>query len=255
MHKLDSQLLQQIHYNYFRGIGACYVNTPNSGLIERAEFTIFFDGDPSSLDWNRVSIKTAPSNALANIEWWQKYWGENGRFKVVIPLELEHTYADILTNLGYEKCKPMNGMVLLDLPKLPTTEPLFDIRTVTSVEQFADFRSVIEDSYGFEEAITVSAMEDPDLTLFVAYVDNMPTAASMSYITQKVAGVYWVGTAKNFRGRGLGAAITWRAIYNGIEKGCTVASLQASDLGKPVYERMGFQLMPYPMYESPIIEK
>jgi Acetyltransferase (GNAT) domain len=254
MSKLNRKLLQQIHHNYFKGIGACYINTPDGGMVERAEFNIFFDGDIQAVDWNRVNIKTAPSDALANIHWWQNYWGPKGRYKVIMPPELEHLYVEILTSLGYKKTTPMNGMALLDLPALSIPQSPFEIKMVTERKGFEDFKNVIEDSYGFGEAVTSTILEDPDLTLFVAYVDNVPAATSLSYITQNVVGVFWVGTAKHFRHRGLGAAITWRAVYDGIEKGCIVASLQASDLGKPVYERMGFQtLIEYPMYEPPLI--
>ena len=52
--------------------------------------------------------------------------------------------------------------------------------------------------------------------------------------------MFAIPTLEAFRGRGLGAAITWAAIEKGRELGGTWASLQASKLGRPVYERMGF---------------
>jgi hypothetical protein len=42
------------------------------------------------------------------------------------------------------------------------------------------------------------------------------------------------------RRRGYGEALTWAAVAGGQRAGCTIASLQASALGKPVYARMGF---------------
>jgi len=40
--------------------------------------------------------------------------------------------------------------------------------------------------------------------------------------------------------------MTWRSVLRGREAGCSVAVLEASELGKPVYERMGFRVVaPY----------
>ena len=63
----------------------------------------------------------------------------------------------------------------------------------------------------------------------------------MLYVTGHVAGIYWVGTLEAWRGKGYGAALTVVAACEGKERGCTVASLQASVMGYPVYERIGFK--------------
>lgn len=57
-----------------------------------------------------------------------------------------------------------------------------------------------------------------------------------------MAGIYWIATLEGHRGKGFGEAITRAAVRGGIELGCTLASLQASKLGAPVYSRMGFEV-------------
>jgi ribosomal protein S18 acetylase RimI-like enzyme len=57
--------------------------------------------------------------------------------------------------------------------------------------------------------------------------------------------VYYVATLPDFRRRGLGEAMTRRAIAQGAAAGCNVATLQASPLGLPIYERMGFRRVGY----------
>ena len=44
------------------------------------------------------------------------------------------------------------------------------------------------------------------------------------------------------RRRGIGEAITWHAVHVGAERGALIACLQASEMGAPVYERMGFRV-------------
>ena len=56
--------------------------------------------------------------------------------------------------------------------------------------------------------------------------------------------VGWVGTifvAEPERGRGLGGAITAAVIESLDRAGCATLALVATDLGRPVYERLGFE--------------
>ncbi len=43
------------------------------------------------------------------------------------------------------------------------------------------------------------------------------------------------------RRRGYGAAMTARVVADGVDAGCDVAALQASEMGRPIYERQGFR--------------
>ena len=63
------------------------------------------------------------------------------------------------------------------------------------------------------------------------------------------AGIYNVTTVEAARGRGIGAAMTVAAVRHGADLGLDLATLQASTMGRPVYERLGFEfvcdLLPY----------
>ena len=49
-----------------------------------------------------------------------------------------------------------------------------------------------------------------------------------------------MSTRSTARGRGLGAAVTWAAVHEGLRRGARFASLQAWPMGEPVYRRIGF---------------
>jgi GNAT superfamily N-acetyltransferase len=83
-------------------------------------------------------------------------------------------------------------------------------------------------------------LAQPKVRLYTGSVDGVPVATAMLVVTGSVAGIYWVATLEAQRRRGYGEALTWAAVAGGAEHGCTVASLQASELGRPVYARMGF---------------
>jgi ribosomal protein S18 acetylase RimI-like enzyme len=79
------------------------------------------------------------------------------------------------------------------------------------------------------------------LVLFVGRLDGRPVATSALYTGTGLAGVYGVGTLPELRGRGLGRAMTIAALAEGRRRGLRIGALMSSDLGLPVYRRLGFR--------------
>ena len=83
-------------------------------------------------------------------------------------------------------------------------------------------------------------LEMEGLRAFVGYANGQPVACSASYGTDDVIGIYMVATVPAARGRGYGTAIT-AAAMDGTQ--ARLAALQASDMGLPVYEGMGYRVV------------
>ena len=79
------------------------------------------------------------------------------------------------------------------------------------------------------------------LVLFVGRLDGRPVATSALFTGTGLAGVYGVGTLPELRGRGFGRAMTIAALAEGRRRGLQVAALMSSELGLPVYRRLGFR--------------
>lgn len=77
--------------------------------------------------------------------------------------------------------------------------------------------------------------------LFVGWVDGEAMTTSLGFVGGGAVGVYGVGTVPEFRGRGYGSAVTLRAMDWGRERGADLAILHATELGEPVYRRLGFE--------------
>jgi len=79
------------------------------------------------------------------------------------------------------------------------------------------------------------------LVRFAGRLDGRVVATSALLDSDGVAGIYVVATEERYRGRGIGTALTWAAIAEGRRRGMLVTTLQASPMGRTVYERLGLR--------------
>ena len=83
------------------------------------------------------------------------------------------------------------------------------------------------------------------------YLEGQAASTAAVIVTDGIAGVYNVATPEPFRQRGLGEAATRAVIAEGARRGCTSTTLQASDMGYPIYERIGYRtIIRWPMFTS-----
>lgn len=74
--------------------------------------------------------------------------------------------------------------------------------------------------------------------MWVAFMDERVIGTDVALVGHGVVGVYLVTVVDTARGRGFGEALTWRAT---LADPALPATLQASSMGKPLYERMGYR--------------
>jgi len=84
---------------------------------------------------------------------------------------------------------------------------------------------------------------------FLGELDGEPVATVSLLTAGGAAGIYNVTTLERVRGLGIGAAMTAAAVTAGRERELRTATLQASTMGRRIYERLGFRyacdLIPY----------
>jgi hypothetical protein len=161
---------------------------------------------------------------------------------------------------GLQKAYEMPEMLL---GRRAAERPLPDgveIRRLDSAEQAEAYWRVAASSYatlGFPPDVfsTYGGHEGlvaDNVAAFLAYLDGEPVSIAMTIVSHGVAGVYWVGSLDRARGKGLGWAVTAAATNAGFDLGADVASLQASPMGRPIYEAMGYETaFDYRMLMSP----
>ena len=95
------------------------------------------------------------------------------------------------------------------------------------------------------EGVFLAASEAP------AEFDDAPrfSAAGMIFLSEGGAGLYYIATRPAFRRRGLGARIVEHLLRIAQTAGCKEACLLATPHGRPLYERLGFEVVsPVPIH-------
>jgi ribosomal protein S18 acetylase RimI-like enzyme len=93
---------------------------------------------------------------------------------------------------------------------------------------------------------------DPDSRRFIAWLDGRPVATSRLSMAGGAAGLYTIVTMPEARGRGIGRAMTLRALHAGRDAGMRIGTLQATEMGFRIYHKLGFEeLFRYRMMVRP----
>jgi len=87
----------------------------------------------------------------------------------------------------------------------------------------------------------MSLLEKKDFLKFVGYIDGDPVTISALILDDNVAGLYFVVTRTEQRGKGFGTLITLAALEEARKRGYNQAILQSSKMGYNIYKRIGFE--------------
>lgn len=82
---------------------------------------------------------------------------------------------------------------------------------------------------------------NPTVRFFLGTLNDQPVSTSMLFLGGGIAGIYCVTTVPEARQRGIGTALTLAAMREGLADGYRIAGLQSSEMGLPIYRRLGFR--------------
>ena len=191
--------------------------------------------------WNRAVLEQPCDDAGALLTTLREFYGSAGG-----PFLLDSGWP--LPDLR------AHGFVLMGHPPimlrpaglaLPPPPPELRIVRVTDEATATDQERTLVDGYPAPQLqpfrdvtlMTPKALEATGWHHFVGYVDDRPVAAGSSYVGDRLLRVENIATLGDVRGRGYGLAITAATIA--VEPSLP-ATLVASDLGRPIYEKLGF---------------
>lgn len=194
--------------------------------------------------YNQAFVLRQPADALRSFTEARQHLEAHAPKSRLRALESMNIDEGVLAAAGLVRDGGLPTMALQPLDCI-TAAPDADVRPVDDRATLAHLISVVTASFemapgALEHVFTPRLMANGAWRGYVAYVDGAPAATAQLFAHERVAGIYYVGTLDGYRKRGLGEAITRRCVVDGAAAGCDLATLQASSMGRPIYERMGF---------------
>ena len=247
----DSTLAALEHENLLAALTAG-IGAARDGLVRReAGLAILGSGLPIAF-FNQITIEDdrATPEAVAGAVALMRERGQP--FVVHIRRGIDDRFRPLLDALGLvlpAAASPMPGMALHPIPPSRTALPAgHEIRLVTDAEGMEDHIATCALGFGMPAAmlrviVGAETWQRPGTAVYVGYADGVPVTTGLSLRTGRTIGVYNIATIESARRQGLGAAMTERVAADGRHEGCDVAILQASAMGRPVYERLGYRMV------------
>jgi GNAT superfamily N-acetyltransferase len=229
----DTTLARLEHENMIEAMGAAGGQAPGALVRRQDGIALILTGLPLRL-FNQVMVAGDDVRAEA-IEAAVSVARERGdRFVVNLRAGTDDEHLQAIESMGLVPLSPepwMPGMALHPVPGVGGTPAPAE---------------------WLEAVMSEALLEVPGAAVYVGYTDGIPVTTGLGVRTGRTMGVYNIATVETARGRGYGAAMTMRIVDDGTAAGCDVAILQASDMGKPIYERLGFRtVVDYVGYVDP----
>lgn len=152
---------------------------------------------------------------------------------------------EVLTGLGLHH-QPIPGMhrPLDEAPAVPLPDGVTLELVPASDTAFID---TLLAGFGMPELVRepLARLEEVfapgDYVSLLARLDGVPVGCGSGFVHDGVLGVYNIATLEEARGRGIGYAVTAALLAEGRRRGCRHTVLHATEAGRPVYERLGFE--------------
>jgi len=256
-----TELAELEHENFVAALARMGANV-DGALVRHADgVALIATGLPLRL-FNEVMVdgdEATPEAIAAAVDTTRE---RGDRFIVNLRMGPDDRFVPVMARLGLVPTSegpwiPGLAMFPLTTEGHPDTVAGHEIRVVADAAGLDDH--IRTAAVGFEmpedwlrQVMGNSVLGDPDVTVYVGYTDGEPVSTGLGLRTGRTIGVYNIATVESARKRGYGAAMTTRIAIDGAAAGCDVAILQASDMGRPIYERLGYRtVVQYMGYVDP----
>lgn len=92
----------------------------------------------------------------------------------------------------------------------------------------------------FLQLMTAEVLHRPGVRCYMGEVDDVPVVTGLGVTMGESVGIFNIATPPQYRGHGFGAAVTARAVADGLDSGACWSFLQSSPAGYGVYAHLGY---------------
>jgi ribosomal protein S18 acetylase RimI-like enzyme len=219
------------------------------GILEKASFErrvgharLLFPAVPYRI-FNGVFVESSPTadvaDSIAEVE------GRGLPSGVQVREGDNQDIEDDVARLGFTERVPMPGMTA-------APDEFADVRMseleIIHAQDEAGLAAAAQVAAGHggriditQELFAPGILRLPEMRVYVGFVQGEGVTVGIGYQTGRDLAIFNVVTPPSHRRRGYGAAITAHAVREGFANGADLTWLQTSELGEPVYRRLGFR--------------
>jgi GNAT superfamily N-acetyltransferase len=228
-----------------------YGRAPGSELEDSQGLLRAYTGIPFSFLNGVSSYQLSPDQVETAIDETIRFYQKHHTLWqwIVGPQPSPSSLPESLAKHGFEVSGDSSGMAV-PLDAIRQALPLPDHLEIVPVEGAETLRTwgvtvldgfELPDLYPGFVNLECSLGCQPFYRRYLAILRGQPVATSALYLGKHVAGIYCVATLPMARKSGIGASVTLHALQEARAEGYQIAVLQASHMGRSVYQRLGFQ--------------
>lgn len=123
------------------------------------------------------------------------------------------------------------------------TRPEFKVKPVSTFEDIKMWADIGSEAFGYQIDLSViqRLVDDEEIQLLIGWDNGQAIACGLLYKTDDIIGVHQVGVKQAFQGRGFAKCFMLDIIAACSKWQGKHVVLQASQAGKPLYEKLGFK--------------
>jgi GNAT superfamily N-acetyltransferase len=196
-------------------------------------------GSPKRSFFNSV-LYDDPAALVGSIDELDRIYGEAGveAWTVWVP-EADATVARALEEAGHRLDATPRAMAMpIDGLREPELDPELEIREEPDYELVS---SINEVAYGFAPGeFPVMRGDLSALRTYLGSIDSETVGTAGAFTNGTDCEIVFVAVLPEGRGRGISGRLMARAVSDAAVQGLETTTLQATKLGRPVYEKLGY---------------
>jgi ribosomal protein S18 acetylase RimI-like enzyme len=247
----EEELSKEVERTYFEGLLGFYGCAPDAWRRQEADMSIFSTGLPMAMLNGVIGPRFAKDRIAERVDAAMVRFEERRLPMMWLlgpssgPAELD----ELLARRGMAREEVVPGMAAsiadaVEGPMPPGLE-IYDVEDPDSLRHAAEITAAV---FGIPDGVAEAWGETigrygmgPRHRWFLGFLHGRPVSASLLVLHERVAGIYNVATMESARGRGIGTAMTREAMVFARNAGRRVAILEASGMGLPLYQKLGFR--------------
>lgn len=147
--------------------------------------------------------------------------------------------TDLLEEQGFVKAFEQTGMSL-KLNHLFPVETGLNLRLVNSEQDAILWSKLFKAAFGYVIDTAIIYSTSKQVNYYIVYKGTETIGTAVSYQTQNVTGMHSVGVVPTHRRKGYAEELMKLLLNNAIEANGTYVTLQASNMAKDLYTKLGF---------------